>query len=182
MLKEEIRSSFCEGDYIGLFLDEAFDRPLCKESLGLPLILACLLSEYIRLIFPMKSAVSRSIDSVFDDVLRAVAYSGDKTLKHFAANSKGILYSKIISVEEWENLQIKSMLILTTDPRVEKKALERRVPYVLISHCGMEPKIRISGIERIKDERLKLNFMKCVELGREIYRTAIIDHKICEPL
>lgn len=182
MLKEEIRSSFCEGDYIGLFLDEAFDRPLCKESLGLPLILACLLSEYIRLIFPMKSAVSRSIDSVFDDVLRAVAYSGDKTLKHFAANSKGILYYNILAVEEWEDLQINSMLILTTDQMVGRKAIERRVPYVLLSHCGMEPKIRISGIDRIKDEHLRLNLMKCIELSRKIYITALIDHKICRAL
>jgi hypothetical protein len=180
MPKEDIRSDFCKGDYIGLFLNEVFDKPMCSGRLGLPLTLACLLSEYFPLIFPMKGAASRLIDSIFDDVLKAVAHSDDKAPKRFAANSKGILYSKILAVEEWEGLQANSMLILTTDRRVVKKAIERRIPHVLISHCKKAPKIRISGIDRIKDERLRLNLVKCTELSLKIYMTVLIDHDICD--
>jgi hypothetical protein len=129
MLEEDTGSDSLKGDYIGLFLNEVFDKPLCRERLSLPLMLACLLSEYFPFIFPMRDSVSHMIDAVFDDVLKAFARSGERTPKNFAANSKGISYSRILTVEEWEDLQINSALILTTDQRIVKKALERRIAF-----------------------------------------------------
>jgi hypothetical protein len=59
-----------DNRYAALILKEVSGDPLHKGLLRSPLTLACLISEYFRLIFPMRGSVSPIIDSVFDEALR----------------------------------------------------------------------------------------------------------------
>jgi hypothetical protein len=91
---------FPDNRYAALILKEVSGDPLHKGLLRSPLTLACLISEYSRLIFPMRGAVSPIIDSVFDEALRYLDLEAYQTLKEFVTNSKGILYAKDLAADE----------------------------------------------------------------------------------
>src|SRR5262245_421038 len=106
---------YSDTRYMALFLKEISGAPLRKSLLWLPLALACLISEYSRLVFPMRSSVSWLIDSAFDEVLRYLDLGKHRTLKDFVAKSKGILYAKDLTAKERARVLERAAFILTTD-------------------------------------------------------------------
>jgi hypothetical protein len=158
-----------DARYAALFLKEVSGDPLHRNLLWLPLALACSISEYSRLIFPMRSSVSRIIDSTFDEVFRYLDLGRHKTLKDFVTNSKGILYAKDLTVEESARVLERAAFILTTDEKIEEVALEKRLPHVFISQCyGRELNVRTRYLENGYYEQVRRNLPRCVEVSLEI--------------
>jgi hypothetical protein len=155
--------------YVALFLKEVSCAPLRKSLLWLPLALACSISEYFRLVFPMRSSVSRIIDSAFDEVLKYLDLRRHKTLKDFVTNTKGILYAKDLTAEESTSVMERAAFILTTDEKTEEVALEKRLPHVFISRC-YERELNIRGryLEDDYYEQLKIHLLRYVEIGAQI--------------
>lgn len=163
--------------YTALFLKEVSDAPLRRSSLWQPLALACSISEYSRLVFPMRSSASRIIDSVFDEVLKYLDLGRHKTLKDFVTNSKGMLYAMDLTVEESTRVLECAACILTTDEKIEEIALEKRLPYVFISRCyGRELNVMVRHLEDDYYEQLKRNLPGCVEISLQIECLAKSNH------
>jgi len=167
-----------ETRYMALFLKEVSGAPLHKRLLWLPLALACSISEYSRLVFPMRSSISWVIDSAFDEVLRYLDMGRHKTLKDFVTNSKGILYAKDLTVEENARVLECAAFILTTDEKIEEIALEKRLPHVFISRgYGREINVRARYLEGDYCEQLKRHLPRCVEISLQIGRLAGTNHR-----
>jgi hypothetical protein len=154
---------------MALFLKEISGAPLRKGLLWLPLALACLISEYSRLVFPMRSSVSWVIDSAFDEVLRYLDLGKHRTLKDFVAKSKGILYAKDLTAKESARVLERAAFILTTDEKIAHIALGKRLPHVFISQpYGKELDVRAHYIEGDYYDQLKRNFPRYVEISSQI--------------
>src|SRR5215510_13613997 len=155
--------------YVALFLKEVSCAPLRKSLLWSPLALACSISEYSSLVFPMRSSVSWIIDSAFDEMLKYLDLGRHKTLKEFVTNSKGILYAKDLTAEESTRVMERAAFILTTDETIEKVALEKKLPHVFISRChGRELNVRVRHLEDDYYEQLKRRLPGYVEIGLQI--------------
>jgi hypothetical protein len=138
------------------FLKEVSCAPLRKSLLWSPLALACSISEYSRLVFPMRSSVSWIIDSAFDEVFKYLDLGRHRTLKDFVTNSKGILYAKDLTAEESTCVMERAAFILTTDERIEEVALEKMLQHVFISRChGRGLNVGVRYLEDDYYEQLK---------------------------
>jgi hypothetical protein len=163
--------------YAALFLKEVNGAALRKSSLWQPLALACLISEYSRLVFPMRSSVSSIIDSAFDESLRYLDRGKHKMLKDFVTNSQGILYVKDLAVEESARVLEYATFTLTTDEKIEETALEEKLPHIFIYRCyGNELNARTRYLEGDYYEQLKRNLPGYIEISSQIGRFSGTNH------
>jgi hypothetical protein len=164
-----LNQMFTDTRYAALLLEEVNSAPLLKRSLRFPLALACSVSEYYPLVFPMKSSASRIIDSAFDEALKYLDRGGRKILKDFVTNSKGILYAKDLTAEERARVLECAALILTTDENIERVALENRLPHVFISRCYRDGlNVRARYLKGDYYEQLRLNLAGCIEASLRV--------------
>jgi len=163
-----------DNRYAALILKEVSGDPLHKGLLRPPLTLACLISEYSRLIFPMRGSVSPIIDSVFDEALRYLNLGAYQTLKEFVTNSKGILYAKDLAAHERAGVLEHAAFILTTDDKIEEMALEEKLPHVFISQCyGRELTVRTRYLEGDFYEQLTCRLPAYVKISSQVGRLAV---------
>ena len=155
--------------YTALFLKEVDSPALLGNPPWAPLALACFISESSPLILPLRSSISRIIDSAFDEILRYLELGKFKTLKDFVANSKGILYAKDLAMKERVSVLERASLILTTDEKVEELALVKNLPHVFISsHEETELSIRARYLEGEYYEQLRHNLQKYVGISLQV--------------
>jgi hypothetical protein len=155
--------------YAALFLKEVNGGAIRKSSLWQPLALACLISEYSRLLFPMRSSVSSIVDSAFDESLKYLERGKHKTLKDFVTNSQGILYLKDLSVEESARVLEYAAFTLTTDEKIEETALEEKLPHIFIyRRYGNELNARTRYLEGNYYEQLGRNLPRYIEISSQI--------------
>jgi hypothetical protein len=149
-----------EQPYLALFLKEVNDPIIDKQKIRLPLLVAYSLSKHAQLILPISGSVSRSIDEVFDELFK----SQSQMFKDFVLRSKGIFYAKDLSAGEKSRILECAAFVITTDKRISKVALNKKLPYAYISQCENEaPEIHLSNYERVEDRYFKHNLMAALE-------------------
>lgn len=137
-----------EEPYLAFLLKEANDPTIDKQRFLAPLLAACLLSEHIQLIFPVIGSISGLIDEAFDELFK----SHPQLFKDFVAKSKGIVYAKDLTPEEKSEVLKCAAFVITTDKRISKVALSKKLPFAYISQCeNIEPEITVLNYEGIKD-------------------------------
>jgi hypothetical protein len=145
-----------EIPYVALFLKEINHTVIDKRQLRLPLIAACSISKYIRLILPVGQFASLLVDEVFNELLKCQSQTSTQAFKGFVVRSKGILYAKDTTTEEEKHILRHAAFLMTTDVRRWRTALIARIPNAFISQNENErPEIMISNHKDIVDRRLK---------------------------
>jgi hypothetical protein len=139
-----------EEPYLALFLKEVNDPVIDKKKFRLLLVAACLLSKHTQLIFPVSGSISRLIDEVFDDLFK----KRPQMFKDFVVKSKGIVYAKDLTTREKNRILEYAAFVVTTDERILKVALNKKLPCACISQCeNTTPEIIISNYEGVEDWR-----------------------------
>ena len=137
-----------EEPYLAFLLKEANDPAINKQKFLAPLLTACLLSKRIQLIFPVIGSISQLVDEVFDELFK----SRSQLFKEFVATSKGIVYAKDLTPGEKSEVLKYAAFVVTTDKRISKVALSKKLPCAYISQCeNIEPEIIVLNYEGVKD-------------------------------
>jgi hypothetical protein len=165
MLHYWTRQDSHERNYLALFLEGIDDQSPDKISLRTTLLLACSMSEVIHIMLPLGSVSLSLIDSIFDGLIKASTRQNCSLHRNFVVNSKGIRYTHDLPADEKEYLLKCATFVLTTDCRIRKISLENRIPnaYISLKHDG-GLEMSISYLERIGDERLRLELSRCMDL------------------
>lgn len=147
--------------YAVITLDEADFLPERRQQLSTSLIFAFLLSAHIRLVFPMRSSVSRDVDRVFDQTLRGAPMV-----------SQGIVYQKDLPAEEMEDLLGWADFVLTSDPAIQQKMNSIAKPNLLLGfETDLIPVLRWGFLEKLNDNMLKLQIIGGAHLIQSVYHT-----------
>jgi hypothetical protein len=142
--------------YLAFLLKEANDPTIDKQKFLAPLLAACLLSKHIQIIFPVIGSISHLFDEVFDDLFK----SRSQLFKEFVATSKGIVYAKELTPGEKSEVLKYSAFVITTDKRISKAALSKKLPCAYISQCeDIEPEIIVLSYEGVKDQCFNYGLM-----------------------
>ena len=143
------RLGLIDETYLAFFFKEANDPTIDKQKFRAPVLAACLLSKHIQVIFPVIGSVSRLIDEVFDELFK----SRSQVFKDFVAKSKGIVYAKDLTPGEKSEVLKYAAFVITTDKRISKVALSKKLPCAYISQCeNIEPEIIVLNYEGVKDQ------------------------------
>jgi hypothetical protein len=159
--------SLDEGPYLALILSEA-DNPLSfNASLRMLLILACSMSEFIRIIFPLASLSLPLIDSSFDQLVRMYALQNCSLHKDFVTRSKGIQYVEELLADERRRFLECATFTLTTNRQVRNICMENGLPHAFVFFFPHDTKtemdVRYFG--KVADESLELNLRRCARLN-----------------
>ncbi len=126
-----------------------------RRQLFLPLTFAYILSSVIRFVLPIGS----------DDATATTEAVFDELLKGLSLDSKGIVYARSCSPQDFEMLLHESTLVLTTVPEVERAAAERQTPAALITEAeNGGPVVRLSNLEKLGDAAVKAQLTACARL------------------
>lgn len=152
--------------YLVLFLKEADNLPLCNANLQIPLLLACSMSKFIHIVFPLDSASLRLVDSTFDSLINTFTRRRCDLHSNFVKHCKGIQYARDLPGEEKKHLLERATFVLTTNCQVRSISLMERLPHAFISlRHDDEVELRVQYLERINDEKLRENLDRCVDLS-----------------
>jgi hypothetical protein len=147
--------------YAVITLDEADFLPERRQRLSMSLIFAFLLSAHIRLVFPMRSSVSRDVDRVFDQALRGAPMV-----------SKGIVYQKDLPAEEMASLLEWADFVLTSDIAIQQQMNSISKPNLLLGFgVDQTPVHQWSYLEKLNDNMLKLQIVGGTHLIQSVYHT-----------
>jgi hypothetical protein len=149
-----------EEPYLAFIFKEADDPTSDIQKFLAPLLAACLLSEHIQLIFPVIESVSRLIDEAFDELFK----SHSQLFKDFVPKSKGIIYAKDLTPEEKSEVLKYAAFVITTDKRISKVALSKKLPFAYSSQSeNIDPEIIVLNYEEIKDGCLDHGLMEALK-------------------